>query len=109
LAYLVAQGGERPSLRRDDLAGAPFQELTDAELDAYVLTRLKTLGVDLDVLPEDDETAPSDRRRILEGARRFLRSTPSAILAFDPDAHTVPPVLYPAASPEALPGSGDDA
>ena len=91
------------------MASAPFQELTDAELDAYVLTRLKTLGVDLDVLPEDDETAPADRRRILEGAGRFLRSTPSAILAFDPDVHSVPPILYPAASPEALGGSGDDA
>jgi hypothetical protein len=108
LAYLVAQGGETPSLRRDDLAGSPFQELTDDELDAYVLTRLKTLGVDLDVLPEDDDAAPSDQRRILEAARRFLRSTPSAILAFDPDVQAVPPALYPAALPEALPGSGDD-
>lgn len=91
------------------MASAPFQELTDAELDAYVLTKLKTLGVDLDVLPEDDETAPADRRRILEGARRFLRSTPSAILAFEPDIHTVPPVLYPAALPEAVGRGGDDA
>ncbi len=91
------------------MASAPFQELTDAELDAYVLTRLKTLGVDLDVLPENDEAAPADRRRILESARRFLRSTPSAIMAFDPGIHTVPPVLYPAALPEGLRGAGDDA
>ena len=73
------------------------QEVTDAELDAYILTRLRSLGVDLSVLPEDDPDAPADQRRILMGARRFLRSTPPAIMAFDPDVQVVAPVMYPAA------------
>ncbi len=77
--------------------GHAFQELTDEELDAYILTRLKGLGVDLGVLPEDDEDAPADRKRILESARRFLRSTPPAIHGFEMDVQEVPPVMYPAA------------
>lgn len=72
------------------------QELTDAELDAYILTRLRSLGVDLSVLPEDDPDAPADRRRILMGARRFLRSTPPAIMAFEADVQEVAPAMYPA-------------
>ena len=75
----------------------PAQEFTDEELDAYIRTRLKQAGVDLSVLPEDDPDAPADQRRILEGARRFLRSTPPAILGFEPDIQLVAPVLYPAA------------
>ena len=74
----------------------PLQEFDDAELDAYVLTRLKALGVDLSVLPEDDEDAPADRRRILASARRFLRSTPAAIHGFVMDPQAVPPAMYPA-------------
>jgi hypothetical protein len=72
------------------------QELTDAELDAHVLARLELLGVDLSVLPEDDRDAPADRRRILESARRFLRSTPGAIAGFQMDVQDVPPLMYPA-------------
>ena len=75
-----------------------IQELTDEELDAYVLTRLKMVGVDLSVLPEDDENAPADRTRILASARRFLRSTPTAILAMEMDVQAVPPVMYPSAA-----------
>lgn len=78
------------------------QELTDEELDAYILTRLRSLGVDLGVLPEDDPDAPADRRRILVGARRFLRSTPPAIMAFEPDVQEVAPAMYPAAKAPAL-------
>ena len=74
----------------------PFQELTDEELDAWILTRLRALGVDLDVLPEDDEDAPADRKRILASARRFLRRTPPAIHGFDKDVQEVPPIMYPA-------------
>ncbi|HSM61492.1 MAG TPA: hypothetical protein VK849_11865 [Longimicrobiales bacterium] len=77
--------------------GRKIQELSDAELDAYILARLRAADVDLGVLPEDDPAAPSDRRRILEGARRFLRSTPPAILAFEPDVQRVAPEMYPAA------------
>jgi hypothetical protein len=76
---------------------APQQELTDEELDAYILARLKQVGVDIGVLPEDDPDAPADQRRILEGARRFLRSTPPAILGFEPDVQLVAPAMYPAA------------
>jgi hypothetical protein len=71
-------------------------ELSDAELDAYILTRLKMLGIDLSVLPEDDEDAPADRRRIMQSARRFLRSTPPAIAAVYMDPQLVPPDMYPA-------------
>jgi hypothetical protein len=78
------------------------QELTDEELDAYILTRLRSLGVDLGVLPEDEPDAPADRRRVLMGARRFLRSTPQAILAWEPDPQAVAPAMYPASLASAL-------
>ena len=74
----------------------PVREVTDAELDAAIVTRLELLGVDLSALPEDDPEAPADRRRILASARRFLRSTPPAIADFAMDPQEVPPVLYPA-------------
>lgn len=70
-------------------------EPTDDELDAWILARLGALGVDLSVLPEDDEDAPADRRRILSSARRFLRSTPGAIAALELDPLGPPPALYP--------------
>lgn len=71
------------------------EQFTEAELDAYILTRLRLAGVDLSVLPEDDADAPADQRRILESARRFLRSTPGALRDFEIDPQDVPPVLYP--------------
>jgi len=70
--------------------------ISDAELDQFVLTRLKSLGVDLSVLPEDDEDAPADQARILRSARRFLRETPPAIHGFEMDPQTVAPSAYPA-------------
>lgn len=84
-----------------------MQELADEELDAYILTRLKSLGVDLGVLPEDEPDAPADRRRVLLGARRFLRSTPQAILAWEPDPQRVAPAMYPASLAPALRERGD--
>ena len=81
-------------------------EPTDAELDAYVLTRLRLLGVDLSVLPEDDDDAPADQRRILASARRFLRATPGAIADFEMDVQDVPPVAYPAALAPRLDDEG---
>lgn len=83
------------------------QDLSDDELDAFILARLRTLGVDLGVLPEDDPDAPADRRRVLMGARRFLRSTPRDILAWEPDPQAVAPVLYPASLAPALREQGD--
>lgn len=84
-------------------------ELTDDELDAYIHGRLKMAGVDLSVLPEDDSAAPADRKGILASARRFLRSTPAAILAFEPEVQRVPPALYPAALSVAVRKEGTDA
>ena len=84
------------------------QEVPDEELDAYILSRLRQAGVDLSVLPEDDPEAPADRRRILSGARRFLRSTPPAIMAFELDVQAVAPSMYPAAAaPHLRTGGGD--
>jgi len=72
-----------------------MEDLTDEELDAYILTHLRILGVDLSVLPEDDRSAPADQRRILSSARRFLRTTPRAIADFPLDPQEVPPAMYP--------------
>lgn len=74
----------------------PSQEVTDEQLDAYIRTRLALAGVDLSVLPNDDEDAPADQRRIMASARRFLRSTPGAIADFELDPMGPPPVIYPA-------------
>jgi len=78
-----------------DRAQEAENELTDDELDQYIQVRLKSLGVDLSVLPEDDEDAPADQRRIMRSARRFLRSTPPAIHGFDMDEQKVAPLMYP--------------
>ena len=86
---------------------ARMQDLSDQELDAWILIRLRSLGVDLGVLPEDDPDAPADRRRILAGARRFLRSTPPAIMAWEPDPQTVTPSMYPAALGVVLKQGGE--
>jgi hypothetical protein len=84
------------------------QELSDEELDAYILARLRAAGVDLGVLPEEDPEAPADRSRVLSGARRFLRSTPPAILALELDPQVVAPAMYPASLAADLPGEGRD-
>lgn len=73
-----------------------LEQLSDHQLDEYVLARLKSLGVDLSVLPEDDPESPADRKRILASARSFLRSTPEAIAAFRMDPQEVVPGMYPA-------------
>lgn len=68
---------------------------TDAELDAYILTRLRLKGVNLDVLPEHDPAAPADRRRILASARTFLRTTVADIERYPLPVEGIPPILYP--------------
>ncbi|MGD2069484.1 MAG: hypothetical protein PVI57_12475 [Gemmatimonadota bacterium] len=76
--------------------GQDAPEVSDERLDAWILARLETVGVDLSVLPEDDPDAPADRKRIMESARRFLRTTPPAILGYPMDVQAVPPAMYPA-------------
>jgi len=86
-------------------------EPTDEELDAFILTRMKILGVDLSVLPADDPSAPADRRRILASARTFLRSTPQVIHEFRMEPRWIAPNSYPAARvlPPRLPeGEAED-
>lgn len=74
-----------------------FQDMSDGELDAWILTRLTAVGVDLSVLPEQDDDAPADQQGILASARRFLRSTPPDILGWEMDPQVLPPAMYPAA------------
>lgn len=69
-------------------------DLSDEDLDRYVLTRLAIVGVDLSVLPEEDPDAPADRVRILRSARAFLRATVSRISEFEPDLGSSLPTLY---------------
>lgn len=85
-----------------------MQELSDEELDALILTRLKLVGVDLGILPADDPAAPADQRRILASARSFLRSTPRAIRDLPFFHEGVVPALYPVAAsgPPAHPDEG---
>lgn len=71
------------------------EPLSDAELDAVIISRLKLAGIDLSVLPVEDSAAPVDQRRILASARRFLRTSPAAVRGFAIDPQDVPPVLYP--------------
>jgi hypothetical protein len=80
-----------------------MQELSDEELDALVLTRLKLMGVDLGILPPDDPSAPADQRRILASARDFLRSTPRVIRDLPFGHEGVAPAAYPAAGVGARP------
>ncbi len=77
----------------------PHDPVTDAELDAYIRTRLAIVGVELSVLPEDDPAAPADRIRIYRSARNFLRNTVPRISGYSLDPQDVPPILYPAALP----------
>jgi hypothetical protein len=73
-----------------------MRDLTDEELNAYILTRLRLIGVDIGVLPEDDADAPADQRRVLASARNLLRNTVPVISDFVIDVQEVPPMLYPA-------------
>ena len=84
---------DNPEMNEPDRGS--LEELSDDELDAWILVRLHMLGVDLSVLPEDEEDAPADQRRILASAREFLRSTPPVIAGFEMDALGVPPAIYP--------------
>lgn len=68
---------------------------TDEELDRYILTRYALLGIDISVLPEDDEDAPMDQRRLLENGRSILRQdVVAADFEIDPQFNL--PVPHPA-------------
>jgi hypothetical protein len=69
---------------------------TDDELDAWIVTRLNLIGVDLSVLPVSDAAAPADQTRILSSVRNLLRGSVPAISGFVTDVQENPPVLYPA-------------
>ncbi len=73
---------------------------SDDELDAFIQTRLNLLGVDLGVLPDDDPSAPADRRRVMQAIRRVLREQMPEVSDYPLDPIEVPPVLYPAHLPE---------
>jgi len=69
---------------------------TDEELNTFILSRLALIGVDLSVLPDDDPSAPADRRSVLASVRSFLRNTPPTISDYEIDTQDHPPALYPA-------------
>jgi|TARA_B110000263_G_C14808934_1_gene285482 hypothetical protein len=73
----------------------PPAEPTDEELDRYIMTRYSLIGIDISVLPESDENAPMDRRRLLGNGRSILRQ--DAIAAdFEIDPQFNLPVTHPA-------------
>ncbi len=68
---------------------------TDEELDRYIRTRYALLGIDISVLPEADEDAPMDQRRLLANGRSILRQdVVAADFEIDPQFHL--PVPHPA-------------
>ena len=83
-----------------------MQDISDEELDRFILTRLRILGVDLDVLPPEDPLAPADQRRVLSSARSFLRSTPAVIHGLDLGMEGSPPEVYPVAGGNRARGEG---
>ena len=73
--------------------------LTDAELDEYVLTTLALNGVDLTVLPAEDSSALMDQATVLRLCRSRVRQN-FEVLAYelDPKDHLAQyhlPTLYP--------------
>jgi hypothetical protein len=73
----------------------PPVEPTDEELDRYILTRYALLGIDVSVLPEDDEDAPMDQVRLLANGRSILRQEVIAA-DFEIDPQFNLPVQHPA-------------
>lgn len=73
------------------------RDLSDDELDQYVLARLAMAGVDLSVLPLRDPDAPVDQMRVLRSARDFLRYELHGISQYPLDPLDGPPAFYPSA------------
>ena len=69
---------------------------TDAELNAWILTRLALIGIDLSQLPLADSSAPADQTRVLSSLRSFLRGTVPEISNYLADVQLNPPAEYPA-------------
>ena len=62
----------------------------DDELDRFVRTRYALMGIDISVLPVDDDSAPMDQTRLLTHARSILRQDVTAAdFHIDPQ-HTLP-------------------
>jgi len=68
---------------------------TTEEIDALIRIRLRMLGVDISVLPENDPSAVIDQTRVLQQCRSAMTDT-AAISRYYLDAEEYPPVLYPA-------------
>ena len=67
---------------------------TDAELDVYIRTRYALLGIDISVLPMDDEEAPMDQKRLLANGRQILRQdVEAADFVIDPQFHVPMPYV----------------
>lgn len=107
---VASEAGTAPAGAASDGSSGGRQDapdVSDERLDAWILARLETAGVDLSVLPVDDPDAPADRKRIMESARRFLRTTPPAILGYSMDPQAIPPAMYPAELAGRTPVGGD--
>lgn len=68
---------------------------SDEELDRYIRTRYRLLGIDISVLPESDEEAPMDQERLLANGRSILRQDVEAA-DFEIDPQFNLPVAHPA-------------
>jgi hypothetical protein len=89
--------------QQDQPGTPPRSRLSDADLDAYILTRLALAGADIDQLPEqpDPATGAPSRAQALSSLRAFLRSTPAALADWTPGGapayaqQAAPPLIYP--------------
>ncbi len=68
---------------------------SDDELDRFIRTRYALVGIDISVLPVDDDRAPMDQARLLAHARSILRQEVSAA-DFHIDPQDTLPQPYPA-------------
>lgn len=69
--------------------------MDDEELDRYIRTRYRLLGIDISVLPESDADAPMDQERLLANGRSILRQdVEAADFPIDPQFNL--PVAHPA-------------
>ncbi|GAA2112932.1 hypothetical protein [Actinomadura alba] len=72
---------------------------TEAEIDVYITTRLRMLGVDLSVLPADAPSAPIDQARAMAACRGALADV-APVTRYELDAQRYAPLVYPAPQSE---------